>query len=174
MSLTIHADPRVPFDQESWTQAQTHTRAVQQEVSRLADLMQEVAQAEEALGTMQALWSLMPDSLTGTVDSLAKEANKEISAIHDMLWTPKDFVGYDHVTVRVMDKLYGAMSSRSEAPTPNDLRKFRIAQDAIDEVETRVDSFMGGLWSSLLSASADMRRGLNEVWEDIRRDADQE
>jgi len=174
MSLTIHADPRVPYDQESWTQAQTHTRAVQQEVSRLADLMQEVAQAEEALGTMQALWSLMPDSLTGTVDSLAKEANKEISAIHDMLWTPKDFVGYDHVTVRVMDKLYGAMSSRSEAPTPNDLRKFRIAQDAIDEVETRVDSFMGGLWSSLLSASADMRRGLNEVWEDIRQDADQE
>jgi photosystem II stability/assembly factor-like uncharacterized protein len=174
MSLTIHADPRVTFDEESWMQAQTHTRIVQQEVSRLADLMQEIAQAEEALGTMQALWSLMPDSLTETVDSLAKEANKEISAIHDMLWTPKDFVGYDHVTVRVMDKLYGAMSSRSEAPTPNDLRKFRIAQDAIDEVETRVDSFMGGLWSSLLSASADMRRGLNDVWEDIRQDADQE
>ena len=48
-----------------------------------------------------------------------RQVRSAIDAMHDALWTPKDFVGYDHVTERVMDVLYAAQPDLSEAPGPS-------------------------------------------------------
>ena len=65
---------------------------------------------------------------------------KAIDAMHDALWTPKDFVGYDHVTERVMDVLYAAQADLSEPPGPNSQRKLALARAQVDDMVAQVDA----------------------------------
>ena len=86
-----------------------------------------------------------------------------------MLWAPKDFVGYDHVTVRVMDRLYAAMPDMSEGKTENAERKLDLAKEAIDEVEEAVRTCMDGPWKALVEASSKLEVSVQDVWESLQR-----
>ena len=80
------------------------------------------------------------------VDSLSTQFTEGVSDIHDML-DPEDFVGYDHVTVRVMGQVYDAMPDIQEGATPNAKRKLEVARQAIDEVEEAVEALMTDVWT---------------------------
>ena len=135
MQLTWSADPRTTFDWAAYAAGKAHRKLVDAEVERLAGLMQELAVAEEAMKAMASVWSLL-DS-TEDVDSLQTEMSEGIKDIREMLWTPKDFVGYDHVTVRVMDELYEAMPDLHEGATATDERQLERAIEAINRVQSR-------------------------------------
>ena len=167
MRMTVKADPRVPFDRAGFLAASAHRAEVQAEVKRLANLMQELAEVNVAVGALKAVWKHLPDSVTATVDSLAGDLDQRVTNIHDMLWTPKDFVGYDHVTVRVMDQVYAAMGSTGEAPTPNEMRRLVLAREAIDDVDGEVRACMA-VWEALLEASSNVTPRLEDVHRGIR------
>ena len=84
-----------------------------------------------------------------------------------MLWTPKDFVGYDHVTVRVMGQLYDAMPDIQEGATANDQRKLDIATLAIDAVEAEVRALMDGPWQDLLAAAREVEVTVDGVLDGV-------
>ena len=141
-------------------------KRVDAEVVRLADLMHELAVAEEAMEAMASVWSLL-DS-TEDVDSLQTEMSKGIKDIREMLWTPKGFVGYDHVTVRVMDELYEAMPDLHEGATVTDERQLERATEAINRVQSEVEALMANTWSALKEAAASLPVTLEEVMEGVR------
>ena len=149
-----------------------HRALVDQEIKRLSKLMQELAVAQESMDAMAGVWSHLADSTTTTLDSLKGHVQDEISTIHDMLWTPEDFVGYDHVTVRVMDELYRAMPDLNEGATATDQRQLEIVRLAIDDVEAEVRALMSGAWQELLEASALVSISLEQVMEGLRSEDD--
>jgi hypothetical protein len=169
LSLTVAADPRVPFDGDRHTEGVALMAEVQEEISRLASLMQDVALARETVQAMEPVWATQPDSLRKGVDSLSTQFTQGVSDIHDMLWTPEDFVGYDHVTVRVMSQVYGAMPDTQEGATPNAKRKLEVARQAIDEVEEAVDSLMSGAWTLLLEEADKLSMSMQGVHDGMRR-----
>jgi hypothetical protein len=169
MALTVAYDPRKEFDRGTYEAGWAHTLEVYNEVERLADLMQELAVADAAMDAMGSVWAHLRDSTTVRLDSLQGEVSKGITAVHDMLWTPKDFVGYDHVTVRVMDVMYDAMPNLNEGATANDKRKLEIARDSIDEVEREVRSLMDGPWLALKTEAAKLEVTLENVLEGVKR-----
>ena len=144
-------------------------KRAQDEVERLAALMQELAVADAAMKAMSGAWRNLNDSTTTIVDSLHKEVAQGITAIHEMIWMPKDFVGYDHVTVRVMSLLYDAMPDIREGITANGERKLEIARKAIDEVEMEVRSLMDEPWRALLVAARDVEVTLDGMIEGVQR-----
>ena len=112
------------------------------------------------------------DSTTTVVDSLHQEVAEGITAIHDMIWMPQDFVGYDHVTVRVMNRLYDAMPDIREGATPNDQRKLEIARGAIDDIEAEVRALMDGPWNVLKEAAREVEVTLDGVLDGVERQDD--
>jgi hypothetical protein len=142
---------------------------VQEEISRLASLMQEVALAGETVQAMKPVWATQSDSLRAGVDSLSTQFTQGVIDIHDMLWTPEDFVGYDHVTVRVMGQVYDAMPDLQEGATPNAKRKLEVAQEAIDEVEEAVDRLMSDVWTLLLVEADKLSMSMQDVHDGMRR-----
>ena len=85
-----------------------------------------------------------------------------------MLWTPKDFVGYDHVTVRVMDELYQAMPDLHEGATATDQRQLQRVIGSIDQVEAEVKALMASTWAALQEAAESLPATLEEVMEGVR------
>ena len=142
------------------------------QVTRLADLMQELAVADAALDAMDGVWAHLSDSTTAELDSLQSQVTEGIGSIHDMLWTPKDFVGYDHVTVRVMNQLYDAMPDLDEGATANAARKLEIATSAIDAVEEEVRALMDGPWQAMLSAARKVEVTVDGVLNGIQSQED--
>ena len=142
---------------------------VQEEVGRLAALMQDLALARETVQAMESVWSTQPDSLRAGVDSLSTQFKEGVTNIHDMLWTPEDFVGYDHVTVRVMSQVYDAMPDIQEGATPNAKRKMEVARHAIDEVEDAVEALMSDVWKLLLEEADKLSVSMQGVHDGLRR-----
>ena len=172
MTMTWSHDPRSEFDAVAYEAGKAHRALVDQEIKRLSNLMQELAVAQESMDAMAGVWSHLADSTTTTLDSLKGHVQDEILAIHDMLWTPEDFVGYDHVTVRVMDELYRAMPDLNEGATATDQRQLEIVRLAIDDVEAEVRALMSGAWQELLEASALVSISLEQVMEGLRSEDD--
>ena len=169
MLMTVAHDPRIEFDNYIYQVGMAQSLEVYGEVERLAALMQELAVADAAMDAMGPVWELLSDSSTVTLDSLQSEISDGIEAIHDMLWTPKDFVGYDHVTIRVMSRLYNAMPNLDEGATANDKRKLDIAREAIDQVESKVRALMNGPWKELLVESEKLEVTFEGVLEGVQR-----
>jgi hypothetical protein len=142
---------------------------VQEEVDRLASLMQDLALARETVQAMESVWATQPDSLRAGVDSLSTQFTEGVSDIHDMLWTPEDFVGYDHVTVRVMGQVYDAMPDIQEGATPNAKRKLEVAREAIDEVEGAVEALMTEVWTLLLEEADKLSVSMQGVHDGLRQ-----
>ena len=167
ITLPMRWDPRDPMPEADMAAARALAKEAQDEAARLAAAMQTVAAMNEVLDAMEAVWSALPDSTTAQVDSLGGEVRSAIDAMHDALWTPKDFVGYDHVTERVMDVLYAAQPDLSEAPGPNSQRKLALARAQVDDMLAQVDALKQGLWQALMAAADEVQVGMNEVWQGI-------
>ena len=169
MEMTWVYDPRTEFNDGTYLEGVSQMKRAQYEVERLAALMQELAVADAAMKAMSGAWRNLNDSTTTIVDSLHKEVAQGITAIHEMIWMPKDFVGYDHVTVRVMSLLYDAIPDIREGITANGERKLEIARKAIDEVEMEVRSLMDEPWRALLVAARDVEVTLDGMIEGVQR-----
>ena len=172
MALTIEHDPRTTFNAEAYEAGRAQMLDAYVQVERLADLMQELAVADAAMDAMDGVWAHMSDSTTTELDSLQTEVAQGIESIHDKLWTPKDFVGYDHVTVRVMGQLYDAMPDIQEGATANAARKLDIATVAIDAVEAEVRALMDGPWQDLLAAARKVEVTVDGVLDGIQNQED--
>ena len=168
--LTWSADPRTTFDWVAYASGKAHRKLVDAEVERLAGLMQELAVAEETLKAMTSVWSLLDN--TEDVDSLQANMSGGIKDIREMLWTPQDFVGYDHVTVRVMDELYQAMPDLHEGVTATDERQLQRVKAAIDKVEVEVNALMSETWVALQEAAEGLPVTIQEVMEGVRSSED--
>ena len=166
MQMTWSSDPRTTFDWAAYASGKAHRKNVDAEVERLAGLMQELAVAEETMKAMKSVWTLLEN--TKGVDSLQSKMSEGIKDIREMLWTPKDFVGYDHVTVRVMDELYQAMPDLHEGATATDERQLQKVKAAIDEVEAEVDALMSDTWVALKEAAESLPVTMEEVMEGVR------
>ena len=170
MQLTWSADPRTTFDWVAYASGKAHRKLVDAEVERLAGLMQELAVAEETMKAMTSVWSLLDN--TEDVDSLQAHMSGGIKDIREMLWTPQDFVGYDHVTVRVMDELYQAMPDLHEGATATDERQLQRVKAAIDKVEVEVNALMSETWAALQEAAEGLPVTMQEVMEGVRSSED--
>ena len=166
MQLRWSADPRTTFDWAAYASGKAHRKLVDAEVERLAGLMQELAVAEETMKAMASVWTLLDN--TEEVDSLQANMSEGIKDIREMLWTPKDFVGYDHVTVRVMDELYQAMPDLHEGATATDERQLQKVRTSIDKVEAEVDALMSDTWVALQEAAEGLPVTMQEVMEGVR------
>ena len=166
MQMAWSADPRTPFDQAAYASGKTHRKSVDAEVKRLAGLMQELAVAEETMKAMASVWARLQN--TEGLDSLQAAMTNGIKDIREMLWTPKDFVGYDHVTVRVMDELYQAMPDLHEGATSTDQRQLQRVIGSIDQVEAEVKALMASTWAALQEAAESLPATLEEVMEGVR------
>ena len=172
MAMTWVHDPRTVFDAVKHEEGVVQMKRAYAEMERLSDLMQELAAADEAMAAMSRVWAHLGDSTTTVVDSLHQEVAEGITAIHDMIWMPEDFVGYDHVTVRVMSRLYDAMPDIREGATANDQRKLEIARGAMDEIEAEVRSLMDGPWKALMEAAREVEVTLDGVLDGVQRQED--
>ena len=126
--------------------------------------MQELAVAEE---TMKAMASFGRFGQHEDVDSLQATCPRASRTSGDAL-DAQDFVGYDHVTVRVMDELYQAMPDLHEGATATDERQLQRVKAAIDKVEVEVNALMSETWAALQRAAESLPVTMKEVLDGVR------
>ena len=170
IEMSMRWDPRVEWNEEAIAESRAFASEMQQEVVKLSEAMQVLARMNQAMDAMESAWSALPDSLSAEVDSLASAVQSEIKALHDELWVPKDFVGYDHVTERVMDVVYEAQGDVFETPSANALRKRELAVAEIDRMVSSVEALEAGMWSDLLNVS--MSVDLPALWDAVQPSQD--
>ena len=170
IEMSMRWDPRVEWNEDAIAESRAFASEMQQEVAKLSESMQVLARMNRTMDAMESAWSALPDSLSAEVDSLASAVQSEITALHDELWVPKDFVGYDHVTERVMDVVYEAQADVFEVPSANALRKRELAVAEIDRIVKSVEALEAGVWADLLNVS--MSVDLPTLWDAVQPSQD--
>ncbi len=104
---------------------------------------------EEILNKVQANLSLMGDSAKKELGKIQKGANDTLQQLFELYFLPKEFKGYDHVSVRISN-LSGALANYLRADNRADSENFELAKSRLlaawGEAHEKQLAFENGIW----------------------------
>lgn len=170
-AVTVHPDPRVPFDAAAATAAAEHQRDLYAAVARADEALQRVARASEAIDAVAPSWDHLPAAESDSLNALTDSLRAELREIEELWTTPKGFKGYDHVTRRMSDDLwmaFGRLDER-EGPGANAQRAAAIFDEQATELEGRVEEVFAGVWLAWVEAVEAVDRSPSRILEEVGR-----
>ena len=90
--------------------------------------------------------------------------------MEEIYMTPEDFVGYDHVTERLTDKIWHAMSyfgPMDRSPAGNSEAAIKNAEDAINEAVEKINLFFREDWAAFQEEVEKLKLSPFEEYDDI-------
>jgi photosystem II stability/assembly factor-like uncharacterized protein len=166
--VSVLPDPRADFVPSAHQTAFEFDLTVRELAARADDALQAIARAQVAVKAVEQDLKHLPESddlekFQDLTDSL-KSAFGDIQAV---FFAPEDFEGYDHVTRRLSDDIWTAMSRNDweNGPGANAYRAFEVAEAEVDELEARTEEVMTGLWEDWLLATEAIDRSPRRIFE---------
>ena len=112
---------------------------------RLKDINKTVARVNKHLQNLEA------DSVRKDIEKAGEAITKKTSELINLYLEPEDFVGYDHITLRIMDVLWTAadyIESSKGAPTQTALDYSSYAIEELYKVVARVNKLVAEDWAA--------------------------
>ncbi len=144
--VTIANDPRTKYNADDWNKWYPYVARIDSAGARANRSFEALKEAEKNLGMLQRgfVKNVEDDSLKKNVNKEIKALKKEIKSIKELYITAKDFDGYDHVTVRLNNKLgrarnfvYGTVGT----PGGNAMDALEDAEKSTEEILVKVRAF---------------------------------
>lgn len=147
--LTVLPDPRVPFDVEGAAKAADHHRSLFSTIEKAATSFRKVRDAQEVIQLVKKQIAMQEDTTLNDLSAKADSLMGELKKLEEHWMTAENFEGYDHVTKRLNDYLYSAMSylgPEDRAPGQNAIIAAEKAKVKTDEVVAEVNAFFEDTW----------------------------
>lgn len=146
--VDVRPDPRRDRDPDAYAAAFAHDRSVRDLASRADSVLQVMARARATVDAVQPMLDHLPEDATAGVMALKDSLMAAFDEVDVLFFEPRDFKGYDHVTRRISDELWAAMSRNDwrRGPGPNAEQALAIATAAIDDMSSRLEATMLGVW----------------------------
>jgi hypothetical protein len=165
--LTVHPDPRVPYDRKAHEARNLHQRIVIEAVKPIVEAMDEVQRALATIGIVNQELKWIPDSLKEEAVQLTDSLKAELTAVEEMYYEPRDFKGIESVTERLSSVMWTAFSVNggAEAPGGNAQRALQRLHEGATEFEAAVNVVMEGVWLDWLEAVEAIDRSPGRLYE---------
>ena len=152
--VTVHPDPRVPYNRVAQEARIAFQRNVMSEVDQIAAAMASIQRGLETMKVVKQELKHLPDSLTEDLTQLSDSLKKAFLDVEAMYTEPEDFKGIESVTERLSSVMWNAFSVNGgdEAPAGNSQRALERLREEGAAFADAVEEIMGGLWMSWLDA----------------------
>ena len=152
--VTVHPDPRVPYNRVAQEARIAFQRNVMSEVDQIAAAMASIQRGLETMKVVKQELKHLPDSLTEDLTQLSDSLKKAFLDVEAMYTEPEDFKGIESVTERLSSVMWNAFSVNGgdEAPAGNSQRALERLREEGAAFADAVEEIMGGLWVSWLDA----------------------
>ena len=170
--VTVHPDPRVPYDRQAHEARNLHQRIAMEAAKPIAEGMNEIQRMVATIETVQGDLKWIPDSLKEEANALTDSLTGELARVEELYYEPKDFKGIESVTERLSSVMWTAFSVNggAEAPGGN-------AQRALERLHTEGAAFaeevrviQEGLWKEWLAAVEAIDRSPARLYEGTQKD----
>lgn len=153
--LTLLADPRT---ENSLGQYEAQLALVEQHLKVVRAATQgfdQLMDMERQIERVAALVGEGKDTAMGALRTLGNALKDSIKAIQSLVMVPRDLVGYDHVTVRLADRLWQTMGYITGAESwPNQMAEWSYRQTEVEtkKVLRRINGLCKGPWAVYVRA----------------------
>jgi len=135
-SATVHADPRLEVELEDYAARQVEIDRHRKIVEAATEMFDQLRDAQDVVDHVNTRLSFVEQELNDSLSKRGKAMTDSILSILHLYTNPQDFVGYDHVTVRLSTLLSNASSHFSFSPIKGGISK--TAKLALDEAEAEL------------------------------------
>ena len=150
-NFKVNADPRTVFNEADydarWALLQEHQKVIEM----AAKGMQQISSAQKTVELVNQQMVNVDDSLQAKLKKEGKRITDSLNALSELYMTPRDFVGYDHVTVRLNGRLSATRGyiSRSDGP-PSQMAQLSYEQSKAEteKVIARINQFFAAEWQA--------------------------
>jgi photosystem II stability/assembly factor-like uncharacterized protein len=163
--VEVRPDPRVPFDAVAAGEAHAWERKVLGVVERAAAASDTLQRMRAVLEAVSAEWAHLPDTLTAEARTAGDSLKQAIEAVEKTLFAPKDLQGMDHVTERLGDGLWQALSlvGPERGVGANARTAYGRAERSVEALEAQVEAVAVGAWALWVEAVESVDRSPRQL-----------
>lgn len=155
--VMVHENKKAPYAENVYNAKAAKRKELEQMVKAAKDGFDRMKEAQKTIKATNARLEYAEDkALKDSVMNLGKTCTDSIKALQALYRTPKDFEGYDHVTVRLNDLLYAASSyinSADGVPGATTDIALKAAEDRLKMVLKRINDFFEKEWKAYRAAA---------------------
>ena len=154
VAFEVRSEPRLPFNAVSAAIAHAWERKVLDTIARAAAASDSLQQMRAVFDAVSAEWSHLPDTLTAEARTAGDTLKAAIERIEASLFPPKDLQGMDHVTERLSDVLWQALSlvGPERGVGSNARVAYGRAERHVEDLERQVAEVRSGPWQAWVAA----------------------
>ena len=117
------------------------------------------------LEAVSAEWAHLPDTLTAEARTAGDSLKQAIEAVEAVLFAPKDLQGMDHVTERLGDGLWQALSlvGPERGVGANARTAYGRAERSVEALEAQVEAVAVGAWALWVEAVESVDRSPRQL-----------
>ena len=170
--VTIHPDPRVPYDQVAHEERNAFQREVMEEVQPIADAMDVIQRGLATIGLVKQEMGFLPDTLTEDVMELTDSLRTSLLDVEALYTEPKDFKGIESVTERLSSVMWNAFSLNGGDGVPggNAQRALERLREEGAVFIAAVDTVMEGVWTEWIRQVQAIDRSPQRIFEEAGKD----
>jgi hypothetical protein len=148
--VRVRLDPRHPSDPAALREYNRLIHRFDTIVRPATEAMARIRDAKANLDQVGGLLKHLKDeALRDSLQGKEKPLRDSLAALTALYFTPDDFKGLEHVTVRLMDDIYNALGylgGPNHTPSGNSELALRLLQQRVTGVVTRVNNFLEQQW----------------------------
>lgn len=151
VEVSVEADPRTSYNPEAGRKKREWLDRHEKMVTAAFEAFERLKSAEEMIATVNSLAKKGDKTTEKELKEAGKEVTKAIQKLKELFMTPKDFEGYDHVTLRLNDWLGRSqeyLESSNGPPGANGQAAFEKALSETTQVLEKVNNFLEDEWKT--------------------------
>jgi hypothetical protein len=145
-------DPRLPaFNKSNYDECQALLNDHYKTINAASAGFNRLKEAQGVISLVNNMMVNADDSAKSDIAKQGKALNDSIKSIMALYTTPRDFVGYDHVTVRLNNHLQSATGYiLSSEEAPSQMAKLAVEQSKLEteRVLNKINEFFENEWAA--------------------------
>lgn len=172
-SANVKTDPRAVWNEAAYDEKMVLLEESNMVVRAASEGMKRLVEAQKAIGVVNQTLLLLDDSTQSDIKKEGKRLTDSIKNLMKIYMVPEDFVGYDHVSIRLNDRLGAARNYiMSSEQGPNQMAKLTHAQAKAEteKVLTQINKFFETEWTIYQKMVEEKSVGVFKEYEKIKID----
>lgn len=139
--ITVHADPRIPFDSKAQMAVIKKYQAYEKMVQVAYDGFERIKEVRKTIVLIDKVLEMAPDSTKKDMVKMGKEVTTQIDSLEALYMKPADYKGINSVLPNLNGTLYTASSYIDHPKGPNN----SSTANAIEKAELEVKGAISGI-----------------------------
>ena len=170
-SIKVRSDPREEVSIEDLKKRALTYDVLQVKIKVLTEAFNRLKEVNKTTEKVNEQLENLEDSVQKNLRKQGGDISKKVDELMDLFIKSKDFVGYDHVSVRLMDRVWTAMDyikSGSGVPSITTLDYIKRTEKEMQSVLKRVNLFIAKDWTAYQKAVEESNTSLFKEYEELK------